>query len=291
MVRVWCDAVDSAGAAIGETQGTFDSVGTVTIKKGATDILGIIALCAATTNTAGENGGPVLQVDSQDLGISKQQFVLATGGQADCVGTNTKEVPIMAEFIPFKTATKQSLDNAKVDFSLSTTTTRTAGYDTAIGLVFADGLPDAEFLIELMSGLCGRATGGAVAYMRAGIKAATATAFTTGISVSSAARELIGICSMAYENAPTTVEAMVGITELQASQIADFSPQKWPFIFGMSASLGTPVGATLALNSRNGVYWPTRFPLPQTNFTINVSQWLATALTTEADGVAAIKYR
>ena len=290
MVRVWCDAVDVAGAAIGETEGTFDSIGTVTIKKGATEILGIIALCAATTNTAAENGGPVLQVDSQDLGISKQQFILS-GAQMDCVGTNTKEVPIMAEWIPFKTPDKRSLDNAKVDFSLSTTTTRTAGYDTVIGLVFADGLPDNEFLIELMSGVCGRATGGAVAYMRAGIKAATATAFTTGISVSSAARELIGICSLALENAPTTVEAMVGITELQASQIADFSPQKWPFIFGASASLGTPVGATLALNARNGMYWPTRFPLPQTNFTINVSQWLATALTTEADGVAAIKYR
>ena len=109
--------------------------------------------------------------------------------------------------------------------------------------------------------------------------------------MSSAAQELIGICSLAIPNAPTTVEASVGVTELQASQIADFSPQKWPFIFGASASLGTPVGATLALNNRNGVYWPTRFPLPRTNFTINVSQWFATALTNAADGIAAIKYR
>lgn len=290
MVKVWCDAVDAAGAALGETQDTFDPVGTVTIKKGATQILGIIALAAATTNTAGENGGPVLQVDSADLGISKQQFLLS-GAQLDCVGTNTKEVPIVAEWIPFKSDAGKSLDNAKVDFSLSTTTTRTAGYDAAIGLVFADALPDQNFLLELMSGVTGRAIGGQVAYMRAGIKAATSTAFTTGISVTSTAKELIGLCSLAIPNAPTTVEAMVGITEFQASQIADFAPQKWPFIFGVSASLGTPVGATLAMNNRNGIYWPTRFPLPQTNFTMNVSQLLATALTNDADGVAGAKWR
>ena len=291
MVKVWCDTVLGAGATLGETQDTFDDVGTVTIKKDAKHLLGIIALTAATTNTAGENGGPVLQVDSTDLGISKQRFVISSGAQFDCVGTNTKEVPILAEWLPFKYDGNKSLDNAKVDFALSTTTTRTAGYDTAIGLVFSDGLPNAEFLLELMTGATGRALGGAPAYMRAGIKAATATAFTTGISVTSAAKELIGLCSLAIPNAPTTVEAMVGMTEFQASQINDFSPQKWPFIFGASASLGTPVGATLAMNNRNGFYWPTRFPLPQTNFTMNVSQRLATALTTEADGVAGYKYR
>lgn len=287
-MRVWCDTVDAA--AKGKTAGTFDSVGTVTIKKGAKEILGIIAIAVSATKTAGENGAPVLQVDSADLGISRQRFQLG-GTLTDGIGTNDKESPSFAEVIMFKAQAGKKLDNAKVEFSVSGTVTTTSGWDVAVGLIFADALPDAGFLMELLSGACGRAIGGDVAYMAAGIKAATATSFTTGISVTSMAKELIGLCGYVNANAPTTTESVVGVTEFIANQIADFSPQKWPAIIGYAASLGTPIGTSVNAGSRQGVYYPTRFPLPEVNFTMDIAMWLVAAATNEGDGVAGAKWR
>lgn len=287
-MRVWCDAVDVA--ATGKIAGTYNSLGSITIKKGAKFILGIIALCTNSTPTSGETGTPVLQVDSADLGISLQRFVLS-GGITDGIGTNDKEAPAVAEFIPFKYDGGKSIENASITLSLSATVTNTGGWDVAIGIVFSDTEPDNEFWLSLLSGSCSRATGGAIATMLAGISAATATAFTTGISMTSASKELVGLCAYVQPNAPTAGEAVAGVAEFQASQIPDFSPQKWPFIVGWGASLGTPVGTQANVNLRNGVYWPTRFPLPQVSFTMAVSMWLATAVTNAADGIAGARWR
>lgn len=287
-MRVWCDSVDVA--ASGKTQDVFDAVGTVTIKIGAKHVLGFLVLVGNSGPTSGENGAPVLQVDSKDLNISQQRFHLS-GAISDGIGTNDKEAPVLAEYIPFKVDKGLSLDNAKVDFSISGSVTTTEGWDVAVGVVFADELPDQNFFVELMSGACARAIGGDVAYSRAGISAATSTAFTTGISITSRGAELVGLSGYINPNAPTAKEACVGVVEFQASQINDFSPQKWPFIMGWGASLGTPVGTQVNGNLRNGVYWPTRFPLPRTNFTMSVSMLLATALTNAGDGIAGARWR
>lgn len=289
-MKVWCDSVDNT--ALGKTQDTFDTIGTVTIKGGQTvnELLGFCVLTANTKPTSGENGAPVLQVDSKDLGISQQRFHLGNA-ITDAIGTNDKEAPVYAEFIAFKQEAGKKLDNAKITFSISASATNTEGFDVAVGALVADQLPDAGFLMELLAQMCGRAIGGDVAYSRAGISAATATAFGTGISITSTGKELIGLCGYINTNAPSAGKACVGVVEFTASQITDFSPQRWPFIIGYSASLGTPVGTIVNAGLRNGVYYPTRFPLPETNFTMSVSMLLANALTNAGDGIAGARWR
>lgn len=114
MEKVWCDSVD--GTALGKTESTFDEVGTVTIKGGQTvkELLGFYILTASTKPTSGENGAPVLQVDSKDLGISQQRFQLANA-ITDAIDTNDKEAPTFVEFIAFKQeAGKKQIGRAHV---------------------------------------------------------------------------------------------------------------------------------------------------------------------------------
>lgn len=289
-MKVWCDSVDAT--AKGKTQDTFDSIGTVTIKGGkiVSELLGFIVNTVNTKPTSGENGAPVLQVNSKDLNITQQRIHLGNA-ISDGIGTNDKEAPTFAEFIPWKVTQGMKLDNAKIEFSLSTSATVTEGWDIAIGALYADSLPDTGFLMELLSQMCGRAIGGDVAYFRAGVKAATATPFTTGISITSVGKELIGLCGYINPNAPSAGKACVGITEFTAPQMTDFAPQRWPFIIGWGASLGTPVGTQVNAGLRNGVYYPTRFTLPETNFEMSVSMLLANALTNEGDAIAGARWR
>lgn len=287
-MKVWSDAV--LAAAKGATAGTYDSIGTVTIKKGAKSVIGFQVLAIASTPTSGLSGMPILQVDSSDLGISKQRFALANV-DGDGIATNDKESPVYAEFIPFKVDPGKSLDNAKIDFSITSNVSKTGGYDVAVGVVYADQEPDLDFVIELKTGSCARATGGAHAEQDAGISAVTSTPFTTGISITSTAKELIGLLGVLVANAPTAGENAVAVVEFSSSQIDNFSPQIWVMPFGYNASLGTPVGTPISASMRNGFYHPTRFPLPEVNFTMDVSMKLAVALSNAADGVAAAKWR
>lgn len=287
-LSVWCDSVDQA--AKGKTAGTYDEIGTVTVKTGAKEVLGIIALVANSGPTSGENGIPILRVDSKDLNVSKEDFVLS-GAITDGIATNDKEAPVLAEFIPFKVDPAKSLDGAEVTFSLTSNVAVTEGWDVVVGLVYADGKPDQQFFMEMLAGACAPAMGGDVAESDAGIKAATSTAFTDTIKISSIGKELIGLCGFVNPNAPTAKEAVAGIVQFTAPAMKDFAPQNWPFIVGWSASLGTPVGTQANVSQRNGMYWPTRFPLPEKNFSMSVAMLLATAITNEADGVAAAKWR
>lgn len=289
-MKVWCDSVDNT--ALGKTQDTFDAIGTVTIKGGKTvsELLGFMCIVANTKPTSGENGAPVLQINSKDLNITQQRIHLGNA-ITDGIGTNDKEAPVFAEFIPWKVLPGTKLDNAQIEFAISSSATVTEGWDVAVGAVFADGLPDAGFLMELLAQMCGRALGGDVAYSRAGISAATATPFGTGIKITSVGKELIGLCGYVNPNAPSAGKACVGVVEFTASQMTDFAPQRWPFIIGWGASLGTPVGTQVNAALRNGVYYPTRFPLPETNFTMSVSMLLANALTNAGDGIAGARWR
>lgn len=293
-MNVWCDSVDQA--AIGLTQDTYDSIGDITIKSGAKHILGIIVAAANSTPTNGENGAPVLQVNSSDLGISAQKFQLS-GAISDGIATNDKESPVVAEFIPFKQPFLRTpdgkildLDNTIVNLALSGGVTTTGGWDVAAGVMYSDALPDRFFEMEMLAGCCGRVFGGAVAFARAAVKAATLTAFTDKIKVNSTAKILRGLCGYANPNAPTAGEACVGITEFSAAAIPNFAPQRWPNIVNWDASLGTPLGTQSNVNLRGGVYWPTRFVLPRKNLDITVGQLFATALTNEADGYAGAKW-
>lgn len=281
-MKVWCAAVDGSG---GKTAGTYGEIGSVTVKKNATHILGIIASVAPTLLTAGESGQAILRVFSKDLGISNENFVLPKTTTLDPVATNDKEIPYEAEFIPLRIP---ATPDASVTFSLTSAVTMTGDWDAAIGLVFANGEPDQDFRMEMLSQCVGPCAGGDEAKSAAGIKANTYTAFTETIAIPAYAKELVGILSQIVPNAPTAGESAVGITKLECSSIEDFQPQEWPMCIANGPSLGTPVGHA---PSAPGWYYPTRFDLPGVRVNISVSQILAVALTNEGDGIAAAKYR
>jgi len=287
-MKIWCDSVKAA--AKGKTAGTFDDIGTVTLKKGAQAVLGFIVLTVPAAVTDGENGALQLKVDSKDLGISQQKFLLSTV-LTDGIATNDKEAPVFAEFLPFKIYSGKSLDNAKIDFSVSGTVTTTGGWSVAVGVVFADSEPDDDLIREFSTAMPPRASGGDVKAANAGISATTFTAFSNGLEITSEAEEIIGLLGLVNPNAPTAGEEVCGIVEFQASQINDFSPQKWPFIVGWTPPLGTPVGTPVPVSRWPGLIIPTRFPLPKTNFTMTVQMALAAALTNAGDGIAAIRWR
>lgn len=290
-LKTWCDSVDNA--AIGKTQDTYDAIGTVTIKGGKVvkELLGFVVNVVNAKPTSGENGAPVLQVNSKDLNIVLEKFNLGNA-VGDGIATNMKEAPTFQEFIPFKAQKLKagSLDNAKIDFSLSGSVTSTEGWDVAVGAVFASGPPDMRYEMELLAQRPGRVIGGDVAFFRAGIKAATRTSFTDTLQITSVAKTLRGIGGYCNVNAPTAAKSCVGTVEFSASQITDFTPQIWPFMIGYGASLGTPVGGIVSAHTRSGVYNPTRFPLPETNFDMEIGMTLANALTNEADGIAHVSW-
>lgn len=283
-LKVWCDAI--VAAVKGKTQDTFDSLGTITIKQGAAELLGIIACVTHEKITDGENGAPVLRVKSDDLELTSQDFVL-NNTMTDGNATNNVEEPMESEFIPMFVKPGLDLGNARVDFSLSGTVTTTAGWNSAIGLVFANGKPDMDFKMELLAQQHGAIRGGKVTYARAGITTASETAFTTGISIPSTAEVLRALLSLFMSNAPAEDDPGTGYTKFTAPAIEDFEPQKWPYCISNSGILGTPADSTSFGRSR---YYPTRFPLPKVNFTMDVAQKMATAQNAAGDGIAAMKY-
>lgn len=283
MSRVWCDQVHAA--AQGAVAATFGNLGTIDVKPGADNIIGFIVNAAQSLPTSGENGAPIVRVDSKSLGISQQDFVVGPV-ITDGIGTNDKEAPfysslVLANFgeeIP-----KDQFANGKVDFSITSSTGITGGWDACIGLIMSDFVPDMNYRMELLAAHMGIVSGGKDAGADAGIQAAALTSFATGIEVEGA-KELRGLLGYVNPNAPTAGEAVSGFTAYTSSTIPDFAPQNWPFNVGYLASLGTPVGTPVGITPE---YWPTRFPLPPKNFTIEVAQDLVIALSNAGDGVAA----
>lgn len=285
-MKVWCNSV-TAGAK-GKVKDTFDSIGTVTVKKNAEKLLGVLANVATPKPTSGISGTPVLRIENADIGMTKIDYPLAKSIIGDGIGTNDKESYAVTEFIPLKNPGPDPIGNSKMDFSLSSTTAVTEGWDAAIGLVFANEEPDDKFTMELLAQMSGRMIDSDQANSQAGIQAASETAFSETVDVTSRGQELIGLLSLLGANAPTAGEGIAGYTNFTAPDIEDFAPQLWPFCLGQHGSLGTPVGNQ---GGGNGRYYPTRFPLPRINFSMNISQKLAVVLSNAADGTAAAKWR
>lgn len=230
---------------------------------------------------------PVWRISSNDLGITNQDVVNVTNVMGDVVGTNTKEFPVTAFFEPISVDPSKSTNNAKIDFTISGATSTTGGWSGHLGVVYGDGLPDENYKRELAS-LTNRPFLKANDTVDSSAKAATYGAFTTGLSVPADAKQLTALLGLTNPNAPTTVEADAAVYKFESSQISDFQPQIWPSCLGHNSSLGTPVGTTPV---GKGFYWPTRFPLPGNNITIDVSVKLAAALTNSPDNIAAYKAR
>lgn len=282
-----------SAAAKGKTTGTFDSIGTWTIKKGAKTVLGIQYAVAPSVLTSGENGIPIARIDSDDLAFPSRDFVLDSCIMGDGIATNDKEVPIQRGFI-FLNLNKggKTLSNSKVNLSLSGDVTTTGGWTIKASLVFINfslnfSDPDVlSYIEEWRSSSLTWFDGQDFANGTSGATADT-TISTNEINIPSSANRLVGLQVILNPNAPTTVEEAVGSGSFSANNLDDFTPQEY-VANAWGASLGTPVGQQNILNQPA---IPTRFPFPNENFTVVSKVSLAIALSNAADWVTYAAYK
>jgi len=280
----WADAKTIVAA--GATAGTFKAADEITLRKGTGALLYLQYLLVGAIPTSGENGVPILRLNSDSIGINNQDFV-CSNIVTDGVATNDKEAPVYAGIIPLDFAGDFSF--ADINLSVTSNVAVTGGWEGAVGIVYADSPPDAKYEAQYMFGMHGPIRGGAKAEQDAGISAAGETSFTTGIAIPAGFNQLKGLLGLVNANGPTSAEAVSGITTFSSADIPNFSPQKWVFPFGLEGSLGTPVGTPVSASKRT-MYWPTKFELTGQKATIEISQKLAVLITNAADGVAAAVY-
>ena len=280
MARVWSDVVSKSG--VGKTADTYDAIGTITIKKGAGHIYGLHVLAVPSAITAGENGRPAIQIDSKDLGISKEKFLLKQG-IGDGIATNDQVRNFVPEFIPLTILSGKSLDNARIDISGSGNVTTTGGWTFVVGLIYGDVF-DSVVGDFLLKGGHKPAMGGNFVH---GTASATSSTSLGTISIPSSASELIALLPVVDQQDPTAGEEIAGFVELVAPQIQDFAPQKW-VANGFSAPLGTP-DSPPPVGLMDPI--PVTYDLPRSNFDISVYATLASALTNAVDVSVAVRYR
>lgn len=150
-----------------KTAGTYDEIGTITVKKGANYILGFYALVLNTKPTANEASSPILKIESADLGVNMTMGVGTIGAEGmaalfydefiNCRDQAGLVVPVFHMWSPKKT--NQDLWHAEITFSVTGVVACTEGFDCAIQLVTADSQPDADLKAQLLAGHAGAWTG------------------------------------------------------------------------------------------------------------------------------------
>jgi len=296
--KTYAKSFSAAPVAGGKTINTYEKLGTIKIprKRAPVYLYGFLYLIVAEAQVAGESGGFKIKMTSADeINIVDEEWEGAAF--SDPIATNSQFVKFSSGFIPI-TAKSQGnyipVNNKSIDISVAsafqTMTADWTGYVSAIfGTLSPSQLP-ADYIDELKNGFTSSSQG----YGRTGEDAAeahsTANSDVTlsGISLNSKARELIGVLGDQLPNAPTASEELVGLTSFESGSIEDFSPQEYPDVFGYNPTLGTVVGGAVGSHTK---YYPVRFPLPATEFTMTVKHRNVIALTNAPDVRYGVRYR
>lgn len=291
-IKVWCDSV--YGTLIAKTKGTFDAVATnasnvIISKRDAESLLGFLVTYAMGVTTDAENMPDLfIEINSKALGISNEVICIPAGGNdADA---NNEYTPMITQFVPFKLKPgfADKLFNATISFKASPSITNTGGIEVGIGVIYADAEPDLQFAMELMAQMVGRVTGGdakgdaALAHTGAAFSTLTSLTIPAGTSV------LRGLLGKINPNGITAGDPVMGLIEFIAPGISDFSPQLWPLCIAWNAALGTV--AESASYSAPGRYYPTRFPLPGAEVTVQAKTIISISAATAPDTTQALLY-
>ena len=89
-----------SAASVGATAGTYDSIGSVTLRSDAKYVYGFLVSAALATSTAAEAYSGILKFNSSDMGIGDQLFLcppVLGGAPATNIGYSANKT----EFIPF----------------------------------------------------------------------------------------------------------------------------------------------------------------------------------------------
>lgn len=282
---LYSDVVNSA--SVGATAGTFDNIGTITLRSDAKYLYGFWVSAALATATAGEAFSGLLQVTSSDLGLGSQLFAcppVLGGAPATNIGYSANK----CKFIPmFKQV--HGKEQIKIDFS-SNVPDPTGAASVVVGCVYEAGSGSQPTIPkDVMASFPEMAmvsTGGDVK----SVASVTLVGGTTvgDLKAPAWATELVGVECFIVPNLMTAGEERCGYVEL-TSTIGDFSPQKWPLAYGINAPLGTAVGqgVTIAESLRYAWY----FQKARQNETITAKVFLNVAITTGDPCVVGIYFR
>jgi len=279
----WADAKTIVAA--GAVAGVPTAADEITLRKGAGALLGLQYLLVGAIPTSGENGVPILILNSDSIGINNQHFVCNLA-KSDGIATNNKEAPVYCGFIPL--AYEGELEFADINISVDSSVNVTGGWEGAVGIKYANRAPDAEYRGELMAYQHGPVRGGQRTVQAAGIAAAGETSFTNEIKIPGGFVELRGLVGFVNPNAPTSGEACSGYTNYLSGDIPQFAPQRHVNNVGWDASLGTPVGTPVSASGFK--YHPVRFPMTGEKASIEIAQKMAVVLSNAGDGIAGAVY-
>lgn len=283
-MALYSDVVTAA--AVGATAGTYDSVGTITLRADAKYLYGFWVSAATATSTAAEAVSGSLKISSPDLGIGDQTFSCPpyNGGAP---ATNIGFTCNAAEFIPmFKKVAGKTTINIYFSSNLPDPTGATS---VVVGCVYEAGIDGKQIPGEVMKTwpyMAPVGVGG-VNQSKAAITTVAATAIGD-VTIPGWASEIIGFKHYMIPNLMTAGEEVNGYVEY-TSTIPDFSPQKWPLAFAVNAPLGTPVGAGAAPIEVPS--FATYFPKSSQNETISAKVALNVAITTGHPVVSTVYFR
>jgi hypothetical protein len=262
-----------ANASRGATAGTFDTVGTISLRSDAQRLLGLLLEAGLATNTAAEAYSGVTRISSADLGISNMTYSCPPylgGAPATNIGYSVANT----EFLPFNWATKGK-ENILVEYS-SNLPDPTGAASVVAAMVYSGGpkpttSTDMEFM-PLMNPLIGK---GAVTTSTAAVNAVSTAG--TDATIPAWAKRIIGMKQYIIPNLFTAGEERVGYCTYR-STVPDWDPQEWPFAAAINAPLGTAVGKGLEIQAP--IAMATSFPLTGKNETISTTIVLNVAVTT-----------
>lgn len=233
-MAIYCKV--SANASRGATAGTYDALAAITMRSDAQRTVGVLLESATAATAAAIAYSGMARISSADLGVSNMVYSAPPcigGAPATNVGFSVSDT----EFLPFNWATKGK-ENILVEY---TTNGPTGGACSVVaGLVYSGGpkptTPSDMEWMPTMNPLVGK--GSAAAATSAVTAVSTAG---TDLNVPAWVKRLCGMKQYMVPNLMTAGEEVCGY-QIWRSSMPDFDPQEWPFVFGVNAPLGTPVG-------------------------------------------------
>jgi len=275
-----------ANASVGATAGTFDNVGTITLRTDAKKTLGFWVCAAPTVRTAAIETTGVLKISSSDLGIGAQTFMCPPYDGGAPV-TNIGMDACKAEFIPWVVDCKgkeqivvdysTNLPSSGVAQSVVVALIYDAGKSSALGSEALKTWPDMAPIAK-----------GATTVSQATITTVAETQIVTTMTVPAWAKEIIGIKCLIIPNLMTAGEERVGFVRFR-STIPDFEPMEIPFRSSILPALGTPVGKGVTVQDATAMGMS--IPLTGNTETITAYVVLNVAITTGDGVVCTVYYR
>ena len=274
-----------AAAAVGAAAGTFDAVGSITLRADARDLYGFWINAVLATATAAEACSGVIKISSSDLGIGDQTFSCPPycgGAPATNIDFRESEAEFIPMFIPGVKG------KSKIDILFSTNLPDgTGACSVVVGAVYEAGPGGSPADVRAKWPEMSPVGKGAITQSVAVVTTVAPTAIGD-VSIPGWATQIVGFKHFMVPDLITAGEEINGYVEY-TSTIPDFTPQKWPFAFAIGASLGAAVGK--GANVQRVPAMAAWFPKSEQNETITAKVIMVVAITTGNPVVSTVYFR